>query len=205
MRHTSHFISYWVVVSTLGLAGCAKPSSDGGEKKAASAAAPVSGDDTQRAETDAVATDAVATDFREADRQAIVDTLTQQAQAWSRGDLDAFMQTYEPSERLLFTAGGEVRRGFTATAENYARRYRDGEGARMGTLAFEILDVRGLGRDAAVVLGEFALTDTPQAGTGVFTLVLVRNDGRWQIVHDHTSGKATSESKHEGGSTSDER
>jgi hypothetical protein len=57
----------------------------------------------------------------------------------------------------------------------------------MGTLAFEVLDLRPLGRDGAVVLGRWTLTDTPQAGAGVFTLATLRTPEGWRIVHDHTS------------------
>jgi ketosteroid isomerase-like protein len=44
-----------------------------------------------------------------------------------------------------------------------------------------------VGADGAVALGHWQLTQTPKAGEGVFTLVLAKVDGRWGIVHDHTS------------------
>lgn len=118
--------------------------------------------------------------------------LDEQRAAWNRGDLDAFLRGYEPSERLLFTSGGNIRRGFDETRDKYRARY--GEAAdTMGQLSFEILDVRGLGScaDAAIVLGRWALTDTPVAGSGVFSVILERHgepgSEQWQIVHDHTS------------------
>jgi ketosteroid isomerase-like protein len=60
----------------------------------------------------------------------------------------------------------------------------------MGHLDFEILDVRGLGDDGAVVLGRWRLTDTPEAGAGVFSLAFLRTGEGWRIVHDHTSADA---------------
>lgn len=125
------------------------------------------------------------------DEAAVVAVLEQQREAWNRADIDAFLAGYEPSEQLLFTSGGNIRRGFAETRDKYKARY--GTAAEtMGTLAFEILDVRPLGscKDAAIVLGNWQLTDTPNAGKGVFTVMLERHGERWEIVHDHTSASA---------------
>jgi ketosteroid isomerase-like protein len=62
----------------------------------------------------------------------------------------------------------------------------------MGSLAFEILDVRGLGADGAIVLGTWTLTETPKAGSGVFSLGMLRTPAGWRIVHDHTSARVVS-------------
>jgi hypothetical protein len=72
--------------------------------------------------------------------------------------------------------------------ERYKARYPTPE--RMGKLAFTDLEIRLLGEHAALVLGRWRLTDTPEAGSGVFTLVLQRIGGQWLIVHDHTSPEA---------------
>lgn len=125
--------------------------------------------------------------FGASDRAALAGVLSDQAAAWNRGDLDGFLRAYEPSDALIFTSGGGVRRGFAATRERYLQRY-GGATETMGQLAFEILDIRPLGgRNGAVVLGRWRLTDTPQSGEGVFTLALVRTPAGWHIVHDHTS------------------
>ena len=57
----------------------------------------------------------------------------------------------------------------------------------MGTLGFEILGIQHLGADGAVVLGRWKLTNTPNAGSGVFSVVLERRPEGWRVVHDHTS------------------
>jgi uncharacterized protein (TIGR02246 family) len=129
------------------------------------------------------------------DEAAVVRVLEEQRAAWNRGDLDAFLSGYEMSERLLFTSGGKIRQGFDETREKYRARY--GEAAEtMGQLSFEILDVRALGScaDAAIVLGRWGVTDTPVAGSGVFSVILERHrdpGDRWEIVHDHTSSDST--------------
>jgi uncharacterized protein (TIGR02246 family) len=122
------------------------------------------------------------------DESAVVRVLDEQRGAWNRGDLDAFLSGYEASERLLFTSGGNVRRGLEETRAKYQARYGQ-KPETMGQLSFEILDVRALGScaDAAIVLGRWTLTETPVAGSGVFSVILERHADRWQIVHDHTS------------------
>jgi ketosteroid isomerase-like protein len=122
------------------------------------------------------------------DEAAVVRVLDEQRAAWNRGDLEAFFAGYEPSERLLFTSGGQIRRGFAETREKYRARYGEAR-ETMGQLTFELLDVRALGScaDAAIVLGRWAVTDTAVAGSGVFSVILERHGDRWEIVHDHTS------------------
>jgi ketosteroid isomerase-like protein len=128
----------------------------------------------------------------QADRSAILQVLRDQQDAWNRGDLDAFLRGYDPSPDLVFTSGGNVRRGFAETRARYFSRYGAGRGERdvMGQLAFEVLDVRALGDDGAVVLGRWRLTGTPEAGGGVFSLAFLRTGAGWRIVHDHTSSDA---------------
>ncbi|KIG17714.1 L-asparaginase [Enhygromyxa salina] len=122
------------------------------------------------------------------DEAAVVAVLETQRAAWNRGDLDGFLAGYERSSALLFTSGAKIRQGFDETRDKYRARYGEAR-ETMGTLAFEILDVRPLGQcaDAAIVLGRWALSDTPEAGSGVFSVILERRAGPWLIVHDHTS------------------
>ncbi len=129
-----------------------------------------------------------ARELDDTDRAAIATVLADQATAWNRGDLEAFMAAYEHSDALVFTSGGEVRRGWQETHDRYVARYGGAGGAsEMGTLAFEVLEIRGLGVDGAIVLGTWTLTETPKAGTGVFSLGMIRTPEGWRIVHDHTS------------------
>jgi ketosteroid isomerase-like protein len=124
--------------------------------------------------------------FTTADRTQVLEVLRAQERAWNAGDLDAFMSGYARTPELVFTSGGEVRRGYHETALRYRRRY-GGDRAGMGRLAFEVVDVQAAGADGAVVLGRWRLTDTPSAGGGVFSVVLERRPEGWRIIHDHTS------------------
>ena len=124
--------------------------------------------------------------FSGADDRAVRGVLGAQQAAWNRGDLRAYMDGYLRSPALVFTSGGNIRRGWDETLAKYQARYGS-DRATMGTLAFEVLSVQPLGADGAVVLGRWLLTDTPVAGGGVFSVVLARTADGWKVVHDHTS------------------
>jgi beta-aspartyl-peptidase (threonine type) len=111
--------------------------------------------------------------------------LTNQAEAWNRGDIDAFMQHYWKSDELTFSSGGQTTRGWKSTKENYQRRYPTRE--RMGQLTFSQLEITPLGDSAALVLGRWRLAREESPVGGNFSLVLRMIDGKWVIIHDHTS------------------
>ena len=145
------------------------------------------------------------------DRAAIVEVLRAQQDAWNRGDLEGFLRGYDPGPELIFTSGAQIRRGFAETRARYQARYGAAGKRSMGRLEFEILDVRLLGADGAVVLGRWRLRFTPESvpdgvpesvpdrvpdrpheaapgpSEGVFSLAFLRTAAGWRIVHDHTS------------------
>ena len=133
--------------------------------------------------------------FEEADRRELAALLDRQQQAWNRGDLPGYMEGYARNPELVFTSGAKIRRGWEETMAAYQKRYGGGGGgsagarAAMGRLAFEVLGVQPVGSDGAVVLGRWRLTETPQAGSGVFSVVAERRPEGWRIVHDHTSSE----------------
>jgi ketosteroid isomerase-like protein len=124
--------------------------------------------------------------FTPADRAAVTGVLTAQQDAWNRGDLVAYMDGYLRSDALVFTSGSKIRRGWNETRAAYETRY-GADRSGMGKLAFEIIDVQAVGADGAIILGRWILTETPNAGSGVFSVILERRPEGWRIVHDHTS------------------
>jgi uncharacterized protein (TIGR02246 family) len=113
--------------------------------------------------------------------------LDDQVTAWNRGDLDGFMAGYWKDDRLTFFSGGDITRGWQKTYDRYRKRYQS-EGREMGRLEFREVQIESLGTEAAFARGRWQLTmkdgSTPN---GLFTLFFRRIDGRWRIVHDHTS------------------
>jgi beta-aspartyl-peptidase (threonine type) len=123
------------------------------------------------------------------DRAAILAVLAAQADAWNRGDLDAFLEGYWRSDRTVFASGGAVHRGFEAMAKRYRAAYPSRE--KMGRLSFSNLEFERLEGDRAVVTGswELDLGGTERRPGGVFTLIWHRFADGWKIVHDHTSSR----------------
>ena len=117
-------------------------------------------------------------------RQQIPRIVEDQAKAWNRGDVDSFMQPYWKSADLTFSSTRGVTRGWQTVLNGYKKRYPTR--ADMGTLTFSDLTVRELGPRAALVLGRWKIDRGAPIG-GVFSLVWRNLDGRWVIVHDHTS------------------
>jgi ketosteroid isomerase-like protein len=111
--------------------------------------------------------------------------LAMQSAAWSRGDIDGFMQGYAQTDDLRFASGGTITRGWRATLERYKQRYSDK--SAMGTLSFQDLEITVLGSDGAIAFGRWKLTREKDAPHGLFTLTLKKFPTGWQIVQDHTS------------------
>ena len=118
-------------------------------------------------------------------RGAVEKVLRAQQEAWNRGDVRAFMDHYWKSDDLTFSSGGKTTRGWKATLDGYRERYPTRE--KMGRLTLGGLEITPLGDAAALVLGQWKLDGLGQPVGGNFTLVLRKIDGRWVIVHDHTS------------------
>lgn len=113
--------------------------------------------------------------------------LQMQADAWNAGNLDKFMSGYLQSNDVCFTAGGEEVWGYDAINARYKARYGNSS-AGMGKLFFSELKIIRLSDTNALCIGHFNVQkeDQTQIG-GVFSLVIVKRDGAWRILHDHTS------------------
>lgn len=118
-------------------------------------------------------------------RLAIRKVMDEQAAAWNRGDIETFMTGYWNSPELKFVSGERITRGWQTTLDNYKKNYSTRE--KMGTLAFTDLEITILSKDAAVVLGNWALTREKDNPKGKFTLIFRKFKDGWRIVHDHTS------------------
>jgi len=121
----------------------------------------------------------------ERDRAAITKVLDEQQSAWNAGDVGTFMMGYWNSPELTFAGSGGIARGWEAVVARYKREYPNQ--AAMGEVNFSDVEVRFLGPDAALVLGQWHLHRSSGDIGGVFSLVFQRFQEGWRIVHDHTS------------------
>lgn len=111
--------------------------------------------------------------------------LAVQTEAWNRGDLEGFMQTYWKSDSLMFIGKNGIQWGWQATLDNYRKGYPDT--AAMGKLSFDILVVKKLSPDYFYVVGKWMLGRTIGDLSGHYNLLLRKIKGRWVIVADHSS------------------
>lgn len=124
--------------------------------------------------------------FAQSSKQAdaIRKVMDDQAAAWNRGDIEAFMQGYWKSDKLTFVSS-QVTRGWQQTLDRYKKSYDSRE--KMGTLTFSDLEITVLSKDAAVVLGSWSLQREKDKPGGKFTLIFRKFKDGWRVVHDHTS------------------
>lgn len=135
---------------------------------------------------------------RERANAAIATLLQESAAAWNRGDLDAFCADY--AEDALFVAESGTTRGRAEVLARYKKKYPDR--AAMGTLSFEIIEIRLTSGMEASVLGsarpagiqgasvaarwKLAYADRAAENVSGTTLLVLRPraGGKWEIVQD---------------------
>jgi peptidoglycan-N-acetylglucosamine deacetylase len=132
---------------------------------------------------------------REQARASVESLLRDQAAAWTRGDLDAFVSHYTPDARFVAADGVTV--GRDALLARYRKRY--GSKDTMGTLTLEPLHVRDIWGPEVSALGDaeagnvhsvsvVARWTLERAGqpraTGLTLLVFRRDGGKWWVVED---------------------
>lgn len=133
----------------------------------------------------ACAATGVSPSARVADEAAILALLEAQDTAWNKGDIEGFMAGYACSPDLRFASGGNITRGWDETLARYKARY--GTGAEMGTLTTSDHEIEILSADAAIAHGKWQLDWQGKQPWGLYTLVLRKVDGAWQIVSDTTT------------------
>ncbi len=121
----------------------------------------------------------------ETSKKEITTMMLQQANDWSNGDIEAFMEGYIKSDSLKFVGSRGLTYGWKNTLENYKKGYPTKE--HTGTLTFKLLDFDQLANDVFLVIGEFHLKRTVGDADGMFSIILKRINGEWKIIADHSS------------------
>ena len=122
----------------------------------------------------------------EAVRADLEGIVKEQADAWNRGDIADFMNPYWRDSRLTFCSSGQTERGWENTLHRYKTKYPDRE--TMGKLVFSNLESQEISADAVLMLGNWKL-EREKPAEGNFSLIWKRFDGKWLIIHDHSSSK----------------
>ena len=128
-----------------------------------------------------------------ADESAIRKVMDDQAAAWNRGDLAAFMTGYEDSPQTTFV-GNKNTYGYQAILESYKKSFATKD--EMGTLTFNQVEIRLLpasdGKvEYAMLYGHFHLDRTAHGVSkkddGYYSLIFHKTKDGWKIIVDHTS------------------
>jgi len=119
-------------------------------------------------------------------RREILAVLDHGAQAWDAGNLDDFVSDYLPDSETTFIVKTGVLHGIDAIRGVYAARFAPG--AQRDSLHFQNVEVDILAPDVVNTIAWYVLTRGDSiTARGPTSLVMRRVNGRWRIVHDHSS------------------
>jgi len=116
----------------------------------------------------------------------IAAVLAHGARAWNAGALDEFLSDYDPAATTSFVTPTSVRHGIAAIRAGYAARFA--AGAQRDSLHFEHLEVDVLAPNVVNAIAYYVLVRGDSVTSrGPTSLVMRRTNGRWHIIHDHSS------------------
>lgn len=118
----------------------------------------------------------------EGDKDAIRAVLKAQRLAWSKNNIEGFMDGYWKSDSLKFYGTNGVTYGWDATLDRYTKAYPTED--HTGKLSFKINDISPITKEAYYVLGEYHLKRNVGNATGIFMLIFKKIDGEWKIIAD---------------------
>jgi uncharacterized protein (TIGR02246 family) len=111
-------------------------------------------------------------------------TLDKTAEGWNRGDLAQYLSAYTESATEMLSDGP---RGGVEVIEQTMRNGFWKTGRPVQRLRYEHVEVRMLGKEHALVTGQFVLTGGERPDrTGWFTTVWTRTRRGWRMIHDHS-------------------
>lgn len=110
--------------------------------------------------------------------------LNETADGWNQGDLKRYLAAYTPGATEMGPNGPEG--GVEAIERTMLRGFWK-TGRPLQRLRYEHVDVRMLGKNHALVTGQFVLTGGGRPDrTGWFTTVWAKTGRGWRMIHDHS-------------------
>ena len=106
------------------------------------------------------------------------------ADGWNSGDLSKYLSAYVPDATEMLSTGP------AGGVDKIEKTMKDGfwkTGRPIQQLRYESIVVRMLGKDNALVTGQYILSgaDKPDR-KGWFTTVWVKTKAGWRMMHDHS-------------------
>lgn len=125
------------------------------------------------------------TSTEEQDKKDILAVMDAQQIAWSKHDLEGFMQGYWKSDSLKFYGSNGVTLGWDKTLSNYKKGYPTPD--HSGILKFKINDISKINKGAYFLMGEYHLTRKVGDANGIFMIIFKKINGEWKIIADTSS------------------
>lgn len=117
----------------------------------------------------------------EADIKAVLDIT---ATGWNTGDLSKYLFAYVPEATEMLSTGP------TGGVEAIEKTMKEGfwkTGRPIQQLRYESIVVRMLGKDNALVTGQYVLSSADRPDRkGWFTTVWTKTKAGWRMIHDHS-------------------
>lgn len=121
----------------------------------------------------------------EAERRAIVETISSMEAAWNRGDFRGYMAGFAYPD-AVFVSGGKFLDGWQGRLDQYVRDY-GGSAERRGQLHFYDMQIDLLAPDAAMLVGRYRLIRGARHTEGINTRLFRKIGGKWLITVNHVS------------------
>src|SRR5690242_21964476 len=128
---------------------------------------------------------ALAASSPQADKAAILASVSHMEAAWNRGDFKGYMAGFKNPD-VVFVSGGKFQQGWQGTLDHYIRDY-GGSPERRGQLHFYNMKVDVLAPDAAMLIGQYRLVRGARVTEGVNTRPFKKFHGHWLITMNHVS------------------
>ncbi|MGC1204819.1 MAG: nuclear transport factor 2 family protein [Flavobacteriaceae bacterium] len=118
----------------------------------------------------------------EKDKKEIQKVLKTQRIAWSKNNIEKFMEGYWKSDSLKFYGANGITHGWENTLERYQKAYPTKD--HTGTLSFKINDISKISDESYYVLGEYHLKREVGNADGIFMIIFKKINGEWKIIAD---------------------
>lgn len=116
------------------------------------------------------------------DKKTILSIMKSQEKAWSKNNIEAFMEGYWKSDSLKFFGSSGLKYGWQSTLNGYKKRYPTKD--HTGTLRFKINDISQINSASYFVMGEYHLVRNIGNADGVFMIIFKKINGEWKIIAD---------------------
>lgn len=121
----------------------------------------------------------------ENDKKEIMKVMDLQAQNWSNGNIEGFMDGYWKSDSLRFLGSRGLTKGWQTTLDNYKKAYPDKRA--MGKLVFDYISFEPMNQKQMFVVGKWTLEREKDTLGGYYSLLWQKFGEEWKVIFDHTN------------------